>query len=1363
MTSQSPPQAVQSILALRPPLATSTRTDLAPSFKLLRSVVEAVYGVPGRRGIEPGLWQTQMTRATQRSAELLQAVWSKFGGQSGVTIDDEGESGRGVMKLQGLLSDLQMFASSLASIQDPLTTILLEPEAFKRTQTTIKSLIKKLAGLIAHYNVADMVSSPPDQWPEQDKVDREEDLAALPILIAKSRPNKEVLRRFEVDLALREQEKSKTDVNDDDNDSNTQIESIANETGSSSPGVKSEFSPTNRSRRSLSVANSGLSGAKRSDFLRFVYSCNPHLISEGTDIETAVSIGTAAVSSMGSAPKSYPGALSAAPDGSRNKRSLVQQRISSFASTGDRSPPAPTPSLLPHQSAANRRIVSDSNQSVGSRKSWAVDMSGLDAVQRRSSESFSRVAISVPRAPKVSITAPPVRWRTSSILSRSSTSANSPQAAKVEVDDLKPTLARSPTPSSSVAENPEEQNKPPSIASFAEQAAALVAARNNRSLSQSTPASWTKNKDSASTKKESNGLTASLSSTADDQLNNLEDVDNLKASNSLLSKPTVSSTLEEKNVNISSDPIVKSSSSLSSLSDSLEKNEVSASHSSSEIRSIAGSASDSQPLTGAPDTSRPSPSLAVPSSIGSPPINSSQQMSRSALSTSTSSTSSSGARRIALAPPEPDLNFELVPNLIEHTCLLDVILTPSPPPPGQTQSSPLDVPSVATDLDDATEKSLDDVPQSPYIPSSPTLKTFVAPQAESSDVTSLQDLLERASMFENWTPNVNVEKTSETRSPAPELSEKLQPKLQKLHPEKLANGSFTSLSPPISPNNPAPLSPPSTAPSYSAAVDPSPIKSDSPLSPQSNALEFLPFDQLSALSKQLTISESVTPARPSSGHSWATSLMSVSYEASELDQSLLGPGVGRVRSLSIISGSVPPPNDPLKSGWRILCLDGGGVRGLSMLYIVQSILAGVRSRLGLKKTPLACECFEMICGVGTGGIIALLLGRLRLSIESAIVAYLKIVRNVFGQGKGVLAALRGKTRFSASKLEAAMRDVLKSVGESATLSETNGRCKTFVMTMRVSQSEKTGESNSTPKTLRSYPTRKFFADRCTIYQAARATSASPLFFKPVQVESDPLGSVPNDASLNNPSLEAINEARTLFADRPIDCLISIGAGRGAGQESGSIAKACAEIAESCENAARAVEATAREEGWLEKYSRFSIERSADDDSKSEWDHPDSVEARVAEYLFKTGKAGIEKQIENLSRSWKLAYDGEDIMQPGGKFIHATLRTSSSEDRLFSNAKNHNYLGSSTNQKRSPTKSISGRSIYKAMRWHKGRDSENDRYNEGTGDGESIRLGRSSDRNGDYNRDSRMTINSSSTYKGPAINDQPVKLPELNFD
>jgi hypothetical protein len=92
---------LHSVLALRPPLATSTRTNLAPSFQLLQSIVNSVYGANGIRGLEPGLWRAQLIRTTHRAAQLIEAVWTKLGGKGGVILDDQGEDGRGVMRLQG--------------------------------------------------------------------------------------------------------------------------------------------------------------------------------------------------------------------------------------------------------------------------------------------------------------------------------------------------------------------------------------------------------------------------------------------------------------------------------------------------------------------------------------------------------------------------------------------------------------------------------------------------------------------------------------------------------------------------------------------------------------------------------------------------------------------------------------------------------------------------------------------------------------------------------------------------------------------------------------------------------------------------------------------------------------------------------------------------------------------------------------------------------------------------------------------------------------------------------------------------------------------------------------------------------------
>jgi patatin-like phospholipase/acyl hydrolase len=77
-------------------------------------------------------------------------------------------------------------------------------------------------------------------------------------------------------------------------------------------------------------------------------------------------------------------------------------------------------------------------------------------------------------------------------------------------------------------------------------------------------------------------------------------------------------------------------------------------------------------------------------------------------------------------------------------------------------------------------------------------------------------------------------------------------------------------------------------------------------------------------------------------------------------------------------------NEPL----RILSLDGGGVRGISSLYILKGMMAQMRR---IKKaenqneevtTPRPCDVFDLICGTSTGGLIALLLGRLEMVLLS---------------------------------------------------------------------------------------------------------------------------------------------------------------------------------------------------------------------------------------------------------------------------------------------------------------------------------------------------------------------------------------------
>ena len=74
------------------------------------------------------------------------------------------------------------------------------------------------------------------------------------------------------------------------------------------------------------------------------------------------------------------------------------------------------------------------------------------------------------------------------------------------------------------------------------------------------------------------------------------------------------------------------------------------------------------------------------------------------------------------------------------------------------------------------------------------------------------------------------------------------------------------------------------------------------------------------------------------------------------------------------------PDTPL----RILSLDGGGVRGISSLYILKELMAQIAREHNQENpdrpdlSPLPCEYFDLICGTSTGGLIALMLGRLRM-------------------------------------------------------------------------------------------------------------------------------------------------------------------------------------------------------------------------------------------------------------------------------------------------------------------------------------------------------------------------------------------------
>jgi patatin-like phospholipase/acyl hydrolase len=48
-------------------------------------------------------------------------------------------------------------------------------------------------------------------------------------------------------------------------------------------------------------------------------------------------------------------------------------------------------------------------------------------------------------------------------------------------------------------------------------------------------------------------------------------------------------------------------------------------------------------------------------------------------------------------------------------------------------------------------------------------------------------------------------------------------------------------------------------------------------------------------------------------------------------------------------------------------IDGGGVRGVSELYILEQLMARLKGRQNLPELPKPCDVFDMIAGTSTGG------------------------------------------------------------------------------------------------------------------------------------------------------------------------------------------------------------------------------------------------------------------------------------------------------------------------------------------------------------------------------------------------------------
>jgi predicted acylesterase/phospholipase RssA len=141
-----------------------------------------------------------------------------------------------------------------------------------------------------------------------------------------------------------------------------------------------------------------------------------------------------------------------------------------------------------------------------------------------------------------------------------------------------------------------------------------------------------------------------------------------------------------------------------------------------------------------------------------------------------------------------------------------------------------------------------------------------------------------------------------------------------------------------------------------------------------------------------------------------------------------------------------------------------------------------------------------------------------------------------------------------------------------------------------------------------------------VWQAARATSAAPTFFDPLEIEN--IATLRDGGLLNNnPINEVIPEIQTEFDDRGISCLVSIGTGVSKTESFGygliSIAKACKNIATDTEKAEltfRNSYAASPKQSLHDRYFRFEVEQGLQDIGMEEWKKMKQIWTATTSYL-----------------------------------------------------------------------------------------------------------------------------------------------------
>ena len=160
-------------------------------------------------------------------------------------------------------------------------------------------------------------------------------------------------------------------------------------------------------------------------------------------------------------------------------------------------------------------------------------------------------------------------------------------------------------------------------------------------------------------------------------------------------------------------------------------------------------------------------------------------------------------------------------------------------------------------------------------------------------------------------------------------------------------------------------------------------------------------------------------------------------------------------------------------------------------------------------------------------------------MDEAIIKYELLGQKIFGKKLSWLA--RWDATYDHSVLELCLKDVIQGsplgLSGEEPLKDESRSCRTFVVSTNLDK------HSSTPAILRSYDVNNSESASAfpgKIWEAGRATSAAPTFFKPIVINNQ---SYSDGATIaNNPTYHGIMEACRIWKPTNIDCILSLGTG-----------------------------------------------------------------------------------------------------------------------------------------------------------------------------------------------------------------------------